>query len=61
MVRKTGPRITRELAAQEANAELGKFDFVGIVDALRTKGLRFHQIFVFHRRRSAPGSRKYVN
>lgn len=37
VVRKTGPRITRELAAQDANTELAKFDFPRIVEALRSE------------------------
>ncbi len=45
VVRKTGPRITRELAAQEANSELGKFDFVGIVDALKGEGIEIPPSF----------------
>jgi len=35
VVRKTGPRIIRELAAQDANNALAKFDFRKIVDALQ--------------------------
>lgn len=45
VVRKTGPRITRELAAQEANSELGKFDFAGIVDALKREGFEIPHDF----------------
>jgi phosphate butyryltransferase len=35
VVRKTGPRIVREVAAQEANESLSRFDFQKIRDALR--------------------------
>jgi phosphate butyryltransferase len=38
VVRKTGPKIVRELAAQEANATLRNFDFVKIVDCLKEEG-----------------------
>jgi phosphate butyryltransferase len=35
VVRKTGPHIIRELAAQDANQALSKFDFARIVECLR--------------------------
>lgn len=38
VVRKTGPKIVRELAAQEANATLRNFDFNKIVDCLKEEG-----------------------
>jgi phosphate butyryltransferase len=38
VVRKIGPRIVREMAAQNANNTLGKFDFEKITAALREEG-----------------------
>ncbi len=38
VVRKTGPHIVRELAAQDANQALRKFDFARIVESLNQEG-----------------------
>ena len=38
VARKIGPRIERELAVQDANEILGRFDFTKIVEALRREG-----------------------
>jgi phosphate butyryltransferase len=45
VVRKTGPRIVRELAAQDANSTLSKFDFDKIVDALKKDGFQIPEHF----------------
>ena len=38
VVRKTGPHVIREMAAQDANSTLSKFNFARIVDALNREG-----------------------
>jgi hypothetical protein len=40
VARKTGPRIVREITAQEANRILIEFDFDKIVECLKTRELR---------------------
>lgn len=45
VVRKTGPRIVREMAAQDANNSLAKFDFRKIVDALKREDFVIPQNF----------------
>ncbi|MFH0825742.1 MAG: phosphate acyltransferase [Pseudomonadota bacterium] len=45
VVRKTGPRITRELAAQDANEALSKFDFGAIVEAIRKENFQIPETF----------------
>jgi len=44
-VRKTGPRIVREMAAQDANRILINFDFVKIVDSLNREGFKIPPTF----------------
>lgn len=45
VVRKTGPKIVRELAAQEANATLRNFDFAKIAQCLVDEGFSVPQDF----------------
>lgn len=45
VVRKNGPRLIRELAAQEANDLLLDFDFAKIVDRLREEGVHIPEHF----------------
>lgn len=51
VVRKTGPQIVREMAAQDANSSLAKFDFHKIVDALKRENF----VFPSHFRLSSAG------
>lgn len=45
MARKSGPRIVRELAKQDANESLNKFDFGKIIQALEKEGFQVPEHF----------------